>query len=211
MKPNLAVARVLLDIEAVVFTSEKPIRFKSGILSPVYIDNRKLPYYPKPWGKIIKAFQSLIESHRFQFDVLAGIETAGIPHASVLGYELKKPSVFIRKEVKDHGTKKMIEGGAVKGKRVLLIEDHISTGGSSLHGVRVLKNEGAKVVAVLSISNYGWTEAAKRFAKVRVPLFTLVTFPEILMEAQRRKLVSASRAALITRWSSDPKGWEKKS
>lgn len=203
------VAKALLDISAIGFTLEKPIRFKSGVLSPVYVDNRKLPFFPKQWKKIIKAFASLIDQENLSFDVIAGIETAGIPHSSALGFLLGKPTVFIRKQVKDHGTKKMVEGGEVKDKKVLLIEDHISTGGSSLHGVRILKNEGAKITACLAITSYGWKEAVELFKKQHVPLYTLTSFSLILTEARKRDMVDEKGIGIIRSWLKDPKSWEK--
>src|SRR5689334_20369405 len=115
------IAKTLLDIKAVGFALEKPITFKSGIISPVYVDNRRFPFFPKQWKEVIKGFAALSEAKKLQFDVIAGIETAGIPHSAALGFFLQKPSVFVRKAAKDHGTKKMIEGGDVKGKKVLLI------------------------------------------------------------------------------------------
>lgn len=202
-----SIAQTLLEIQAVGFALEKPIRFKSGLLSPVYVDNRRFPYFPEAWSRVIQGFTHLVQEKSLEFDVVAGIETAGIPHSAVLGYTLQKPSVFIRKEAKDHGTKKMVEGGDVRGKRVLLIEDHVTTGMSSLHGVRELKKAGAKVVACLSITSYEWPEAEQAFVQENVSQFALTFFAEILKEAEKQNIITAEQSALVHDWQRNPQQW----
>jgi len=207
MSTSTRIAQTLLEINAVGFALERPIRFKSGILAPVYVDNRKFPYFPNAWQVAIEGFQQLLQEKSLEYDIIAGIETAGIPHSAALGYTLQKPSVFIRKAAKDHGTKKMVEGGEVKGKKVLLIEDHVTTGLSSLHGVDVLKAEGAEVVACLSISSYGWPEAQRAFSQAKVPQYTLTSFTEILAEAEKLRRITAAQSYEIHGWLHDPQAW----
>ena len=204
-----SIAKALLEINAVGFPKE-PITFKSGILSPVYIDNRKLIFYPESWKIVINGLSDLLKKEADDTEVVAGVETAGIPHSSVLGLTQKIPSVFIRKTAKDHGTKKMVEGGEVKGKKVLLLEDHVSTALSSLHGVKVLKEEGASIDLCFSITSYGWTEALEGFAKEGVRLLTLCPFPLILDVAFSQKVFNRKQKKLIEEWISDPHGWGKK-
>lgn len=205
--PSQKAAAALLSIGAVGLTPHKPITFKSGIISPVYVDNRILPSHPVEWKTVLTGLVNLIREKHLQPDVIAGIETAGIPHSATLGYMLDLPSVFIRKMSKDHGTKKMVEGGAVQGKKVLLIEDHISTGSSSLHGIEVLKAEGAEVLACLSITSYTFPEAKTAFTAAQVPLYTLAPFPQILEVAQQNSQLSPDEFALIGRWLADPHHW----
>src|SRR5215813_8298696 len=119
---STSVARALLEIDAVGFVPDMPIRFKSGILSPVYIDNRRLPYHPQQWHIVIEGFQSLIGRESLAFDAIAGVAVGGVPHSSALAYSLNCPSVFIRKEAKEHGTKKLVEGGDVARQHVVLVE-----------------------------------------------------------------------------------------
>ena len=138
MTPNetaAAVARALLEIDAVVFTPDAPITFKSGIKSPVYVDNRRVPFWPAQWRVVLDGFAQAARG--LTFDVIAGIAVGGVPHSSALAYLLGAPSVFVRKEAKEHGTRSQIEGGDVSGKTVLLVEDLVTTGGSSLAGSRV--------------------------------------------------------------------------
>ena len=155
-------ARALVEIGAVGFSPSKPITFVSGIISPIYIDNRTLPYHPKEWRVILDGFVEIAKSLN-EVDVIAGIESAGIPHSATLGYLLGKPSVFVRKKPKDHGTKKMVEGGIVENKKVLLVEDLVTLGGSSLKGVNELRNSGAVVNDVLVIVSFGLAEKEKSF------------------------------------------------
>ncbi len=200
----------MLKIAAVGFSLKSPITFKSGIKSAVYVDNRRFPFYPKEWGIVMKGFREIIEKENLEFDVIAGIETAGIPHSAALGFLLKKPSVFVRKQVKDHGTKKRVEGGDVKGKRVLLIEDHITTGGSSLSGVNALREEGAIVQDCLAITSYEFPSCSSAFKQEKVKLHTLTSFNVILKEALGQKKLTKEEMKLISDWQNDPKNWARK-
>lgn len=201
------VARALLEIGAVGFRPEDPIQFKSGIWSPVYVDNRLFTSNPNEWKDVIEGFQNLIKEKALSFDMIAGIESAGISHSAVLGYQEKKPMVYVKKEVKGHGTKKRIEGGKVEGKKVLLLEDLVSTGGSSISGVNVLREEGASVDNCVVIVSYGFKEAVEKFDKEKVNLHTLTSFPVILEEALAMGKISAQEAEIVQDWFSDPHGW----
>lgn len=203
------IARALLAVNAVGFVKGEPIRFKSGILSPVYVDNRKLPSFPKQWKTILSGKKKLLKSKRINFDIIAGIESAGIPHSAALGFYLNKPSVFVRKQEKDHGTKKRVEGGSVVGKRVLLIEDLVTMGGSSLSGVDALRVEGAKVTDCLVIVNYGFSESSDAFKKANVKLHALVPFQVILKEAVALEKCTKEEAEEVKRWYKNPWLWTK--
>lgn len=209
MTTSRKVAQAILDIDAIKIVPE-PIKFKSGILSPVYTDNRIFISHPKEWDVIILSFAELIKEKKLDFQVVAGIETAGIPHSSALAYVLQMPSVFIRKEVKEHGTKKRVEGGEVKGKRVLLIEDLVSTGMSSLSGVQALRDEGATVEDCLVIIQYAFPEAVEAFRKAKVTLHALTTFPEVLKEIKSGTKYTKEDIASMENWLKDPWGWTKK-
>jgi orotate phosphoribosyltransferase len=204
------IARALVEIDAVGFVPDKPIRFKSGILSPIYIDNRTLPYYPDAWQTVITGFRSIVEGENFAYDVLAGVAVGGVPHSSALAYVMHRPSVFIRKEAKGHGTQKLVEGGDVNGKRVLLVEDLVTTGGSSLTGVNALREAGAVVDDMLAIVSYGFMEAVKAFQTANVRLHTLTDFQTIVREAEQVGKLRSEAVSLIIDWFDDPHGWEKR-
>ncbi|TSC75082.1 MAG: orotate phosphoribosyltransferase [Parcubacteria group bacterium Gr01-1014_30] len=184
------IARALLRIGAVKFCVEEPVTFVSGIRSPVYCDNRKFPFHPKEWHILIDAFAQKIKQEKVLFDVVAGVETSGIPHSSALAYLLQKPSVFIRKKAKEHGTKSRIEGGDVKDKTVLLLEDLVTTGASSLAVVQALREAGARVNDCAVIVTYGFEEAKKAFESSKVNLHVLTSFPTILREAKMVRQMS---------------------
>lgn len=204
------VASALLDINAVGFRPKNPITFKSGIISPVYVDNRKLPFYPKEWQIVIKGFQAVIQAEKISFDVLAGVAVGGVPHSSALGFKMKKPSVFVRKKLKDHGTGKLVEGGDVEKKKVLLLEDLVTTGGSSLDGVKALRDSKAIANDCLVIISYGFKESKLAFKKAKVKLHALTTFKIVLAEALKRKLFSLDEKKIIEEWFQDPWNWGRK-
>jgi len=201
------VARALLEIEAVIFTPRAPITFKSGIKSPVYVDNRRLPFWPVQWRVVIDGFRQIIPQIGIAFDVVAGIETAGIPHSAALAYAMQKPSVFVRKQAKEHGTRSRIEGGDVSGRRVLLVEDLVTTGGSSLSGVEALREAGASVEHCLCITSYGFSEAQQAFDDAGVKLHPLTPFSAIVAEALALGQFGENERLTIEAWMRDPHGW----
>ncbi|MEX2028938.1 MAG: orotate phosphoribosyltransferase [Candidatus Paceibacterota bacterium] len=194
------VARTLLKIGAVGFVPDNPITFKSGIISPVYIDNRKLPSHPHEWKVIIGSFAKIIKKEKIKAEVVAGVETAGIPHSAALGFFMKTPSVFIRKEAKDHGTKKMVEGGSVLNKHVLLIEDLVTTGSSSLNAVENIRKAGGKISSCLVIVSYNFPSSRRAFNKAKVKLHTVTSFPVILEEAKKLGMVHDDVLKKVSDW-----------
>jgi len=201
------VARALLAIGAVVFTPRAPVTFKSGIASPVYVDNRRLPFWPEQWRAVLDACQQTIAAHELAPEIIAGIEAAGIPHSAALGYAMRLPSVFVRKQAKEHGLQGRIEGGDVRGRRVLLVEDMVTTGGSSLAGVAALRDAGAVVDACLCITTYGFAEARAAFEAADVRLYPLAPFAAIVAEASAQGRFGAGERAVIEDWLRDPRDW----
>ncbi|MBX3066386.1 MAG: orotate phosphoribosyltransferase [Anaerolineae bacterium] len=201
------VARALLEIGAVGFTPDAPITFKSGLLSPVYVDNRRLPFHPTQWHQVIDGFAALLAANKIADDIMAGIETGGIPHSSALAYALHKPSVIVRKQAKDHGTRNRIEGGDVGGRHVLLIEDMITMGGSSLSGAQALRDAGAIVGHCCAVVTYGFASAQAAFDEAGIHLHTLTDFPAILQEAVAMGHFTTDDADVVTDWLRDPHGW----
>ncbi|MAS35808.1 MAG: orotate phosphoribosyltransferase [Anaerolineaceae bacterium] len=201
------IARALLQIEAVGFSPYNPITFKSGILSPVYVDNRRLIYWPEQWRLVVEGFRQLVEREQLAFDVIAGIATGGVPHSSALAYAMQRPSIYIRSESKGHGKQNRIEGGAVEGKRILLVEDMITTGGSSLSGVAALRDAGAIVEHCLTITTYGFPMSRQAFEAANVRLHALAEFKIIVKEAQNAGQFGEAERALIEDWLDDPHQW----
>jgi len=202
---NLQIASALLEIEAVGFSPHAPVTFKSGIVSPVYVDSRSLPYNPPQWRLVIEAFQTLAEA--LTFDVIAGVAVGGVPHSSALAYVMHKPSIFVRKEAKEHGKKKLVEGGDVAGRRVLLVEDVVTTGGSSLQAVASLREDGALVEDMLAIVSYDFVETRTALMEAGVHLHTLTNFALIILEALERGKFNKSQMEIINDWFNNPQGW----
>ncbi len=200
MNTEQKIAQALIKIGAVSFVTKDPVIFKSGITSPVYVDNRKFPFHPDEWRAVIEGFVDLIQKDNIKLDIIAGVEAAGIPHSAGLGFFMKISSVFVRKQLKDHGMKKLVEGGNVSGKRVLLIEDVVSTGDSSLAGVEALRAEGAIVEDCLVILSYGFAKAKEGFKNANVRLHTLTSFPIILEEVKKQNLLNEEELKTVEDW-----------
>jgi orotate phosphoribosyltransferase len=201
------IAAALIAIGGVGFRPASPITFKSGIKSPVYCDNRRFPFWPEQWAKVIADFERLIVEHNIVVDVIGGVEAAGIPHSAALGFAMQKPSIFIRKEPKEHGTRKRVEGGDVVGKRVVLVEDLVTTGGSSIAAIEALRSEGAVVTDCLAIISYNFPEAVELFAKRGVTLHATTTFEDVLGIALQHGTITKADAELVLDWLRDPRGW----
>jgi orotate phosphoribosyltransferase len=207
MLDKSGVADALLNAGVVGFAFESPLTFKSGIVSPVYLDNRKLLMHSASWRIVVCALKDVVESLNLGQTVIAGIETAGIPHASALAYEMMLPTVFVRKQAKDHGLQRRIEGGDVAGRSVILIEDQISTGGSSLSGVEALREAGATVDHCLAVTSYGFPLAQAAFVNAHVQLHMLVTFADLLPPIRAGNLLTAEQLKSLEGWLADPYGW----
>jgi orotate phosphoribosyltransferase len=204
------IAEALIAIDGVGFRPSSPITFKSGIKSPVYCDNRRFPFHPAEWTKVIRGFQQMIVDDAIALDVVGGVEAAGIPHSAALGFAMQRPSVFIRKEAKGHGTKKRVEGGDVRGLRVVLVEDLVTTGISSLAAVEALREEGALVEDCLAIISYGFVDAAEAFKNAGVRLHAATDFEAVLEVALQRGAIDAESATIVQDWLQDPHGWAKR-
>ena len=204
---SLTVARALLEIGAVGFSLAQPIRFKSGLLAPMYIDNRRLPNFPAQWVQVIEAFAACLKDGDLVCDVIAGVAVGGVPHSAALGYQMRIPSVFIRKETKEHGLGKRVEGGSVEGKLVVLVEDMVTTGGSSLAAVDALREEGARVTDLLAIISYDFPEAQTAMTGAGITLHTLTSVPAVLNEARAQGILTGSDFDRVQAWHRDPYGW----
>ena len=199
------VAGALLDAGTVTLRPDQPVTFKSGLRSPVYVDNRRLIFQPAPWRVVIDAFAAELPDGQ---PVIAGVESAGIPHSSALAYAVGSPSVFVRKAAKEHGLARRIEGGDVAGRHTVLVEDMVTTGGSSLSAVKALREAGAEVSRCLAIITYGFTQALEAFEAAAVRLTTLTTFETVVAEALSRGTIDERQASLVRSWLADPHSWD---
>lgn len=174
------IARDLLKIKAVQIKTDGYFTWTSGIQSPIYCDNRLTMSYPDLRKKITASFIEKLAELDVKPDVIAGCATAGIPHAAWLASELDIPMIYVRSKPKGHGKGNQIEGKVDKSQKVLVIEDLISTGGSSLETAQVLREEGIDVVAVFAIFTYGLDKAYERFQNENLPLKTITSFDNLL-------------------------------
>lgn len=204
------IAKLLLDIHAVMLNVEEPFRYTSGMLSPIYCDNRLIISYPQKREQVIQAFLDLIEEKELDYDVIAGIATAGIPHAAWIADRLHAPMVYVRSKAKEHGRKNQIEGHCEEGAHVLLVEDLISTGGSSLAAGEAVRNEGGVVMDCIAIFTYEMDKAKQAFTDAHVRLHTLTHFHTLVSVAVEEGYVNAVDAEKILEWNRDPEGWGKK-
>jgi orotate phosphoribosyltransferase len=204
---SAAVGRALLEAGTLTLTPDAPVTFRSGLRSPVYVDNRRLIFHPGPWRVVIEAFEERMRRLPEQPEVVAGVEAAGIPHSSCLAYTSGMPSVFVRKQAKDHGLRGRVEGGDVRDRRAVLVEDMVTTGGSSLSAVEALREAGAVVTDCLAIITYGFPGTAETFAAAGVDLRVLTTFDVVVVEALARGDIDTREAELVNDWLRDSHGW----
>jgi orotate phosphoribosyltransferase len=196
-----------VEASALTYQPGTPVTFRSGLRSPMYVDGRRLIFHPGPWRVVIEALRSTIERGDAAADVVAGVETAGIPHSSALAFAARLPSVFVRKMVKDHGLARRVEGGDVTGRRVVLVEDLVTTGGSSLDAVEALRDAGAIVTDCLAITTYGFPGMAEAFDGAGVRLTVLTTVSRIVDEALAAGALDRSAGDDIRSWLANPASW----
>lgn len=190
----------LLNIEAVQIRTEDYFTWTSGIKSPIYCDNRLTMSYPEVRTKIATAFVDLMEKLNWQADSISGCATAGIPHAAWLADKLNLPMTYVRSSPKGHGKGNQIEGRIKKGEKVVVIEDLISTGGSSLETVKVLREAGAEVLGVLAIFSYGLEKASENFAAENVSLSTITGYDFLLELLESENKITDSEKIELTAW-----------
>jgi orotate phosphoribosyltransferase len=207
MKNNAQrIAEKLLQINAVKLSPQNPFTWASGIKSPIYCDNRLALSFPDVRKLIVEGFFQ--KSADFEpFDTIAGVATAGIPWGALLADRLAKPFIYIRDKPKAHGRQNQIEGLHTEGSRILVIEDLISTGGSSLKAVETVRAANCEVVGVLAIFSYGFESATTIFNQSKCPFSTLSDY-EILLEcAVQHGYVTASELKTLQDWRVSPSTW----
>ncbi len=202
MDQAAALAAALLEIGAVKLQPDAPFTWASGLQSPIYTDNRVALAFPKVRNLICDGLVALTQGFA-EVDAIVGVATAGIPHAALVADRLNLPLAYVRASAKQHGRQNRIEGRLAAGDRVIVIEDLISTGGSSLEAVLALREAGVEVVATLAIFTYGFEAAERRFAEANCPLQTLTDYPTLIAEAQRRGLIEDKHLAALRTWRTE--------
>ncbi|MBI2545632.1 orotate phosphoribosyltransferase [Candidatus Woesearchaeota archaeon] len=208
MDDAASISKILLEIKAVTLNPGKPYTFVSGIRSPIYCDNRLILSYPEKRAAIINAFSELIKRNKLGCDIIAGVATSGIPFAALLAEKLGKPMVYVRPDAKKHGKGNMIEGRVEQGKKALVVEDLISTGGSSLAVVEALREAGVRVAECLAIFTYTFKKAADNFEEHNCKLYTLADFPNLIKVAAKQGYIKESELQHVLSWSRNPEQWQ---
>lgn len=204
------IAKILLDVGAVKVKINPPFTWVSGIKSPVYCDNRKLISYPRERRRIVDSFIDMLRAAKLEPEYIGGTATAAIPWAAFLAYELDLPMIYIRPEKKEHGAGRQIEGDLPPGKRVLIIEDLISTGGSSVNAAQAVQNECKGVVTdIFAIVTWEIEESKKHFADAGIRLSTLTNFSNIIGLALERGAITQKEWENILEFKKDPRAWGK--
>ena len=201
------ISEILLNLNAVMLRTKPPFRWASGILSPIYTDNRILMSYPKERELIVNSFIKLIRKNKIKFDGFAGTATAGIPWASWLAQKLKKPMIYVRSETKDHGKENMVEGKIEENKAYIVVEDLVSTGSSSLNTINAVRERNGVVEFCISIFTYELEKAKNNFESANVKLLTLTDFTSFVKTALKKKYISKEQLSHIMDWKKHPEGW----
>ncbi len=202
------IAKILLKIKAVTVSTNPPYTWASGMKAPIYCDNRLIISFPEERKKVIMAFKKLVEERGIQFDIIGGTAMAAVPWASFLAYELNKPMVYIRPEPKAHGKGKQVEGFMKPGSKVLIVEDLISSGGSSLKSAAACQREhNATVTNVIAIFNYQMNQAKQAFTAANIMLDTLSNFSTLIDVATTENYLKPTEKKQALSWSADPENW----
>lgn len=201
------VAKLLLKIKAVSLSPHAPFKWASGWLSPIYCDNRLTLGDPDARSFIADALAQYIKRSLPHVKAIAGVATAGIPQAALVADRLQLPMLYVRPEPKQHGRGQQIEGQTFSGCGVVLIEDLISTGGSSLKAALALQEAQMNVLSVVSVFSYGFLHAQQLFNDAQIPLYSLCDYPTLLKTARFMGALSADEEELLSQWREDPGGW----
>lgn len=202
-----AVAEKLLQVNAVQLNAASPYTWASGWKSPIYCDNRKVLSFPYARDFVKSELSSIIFERFETAAALAGVATAGIAWGAMAADQLKLPYMYVRPKPKEHGLGNQIEGNLTAGQKVLVIEDLISTGKSSLQVCEVLRNAGAEVIGMVSIFNYGFPQAVEAFDKAGIPFVSLTNYEVLIRLAVEKGIIGNDAVEELMQWRQDPAGW----
>jgi orotate phosphoribosyltransferase len=208
MTNEKAVAEKLLQINAIKLSPQQPFTWASGWKSPIYCDNRKVLSFPYVRDFVKSEMCSVIFEQYPDAELLAGVATAGIAWGAMAADQLKLPYIYVRPKPKEHGLGNQIEGFYEAGQKVVVIEDLISTGKSSLQVCDVLKAQGLDIAGMVSIFNYGFPVAKDAFAAAGIPYTSLTNYPTLISLAIEKGLVTAEQQESLLSWQENPAGWK---
>ena len=200
-------AALLLQIQAVKLSPGQPFTWSSGWKSPIYCDNRITLSYPEIRTFIKEQFAAVIRDHFTSSELIAGVATAGIAHGAILAEHVETPFCYVRSSSKGHGLGNRIEGLVLPNQKVLVVEDLISAGGSSLSVVDALREVTAEVTGLIAIFTYGFPIAEKKFVEAHVPFFTLTDYETLLNEALKRGTIKSEELSTLQQWRRSPETW----
>lgn len=200
-------ASKLLNVKAIKLQPTNPFTWASGWKSPFYCDNRKTLSYPALRNFVKIEICRLIEENFPEVDAVAGVATGAIAQGALVADELNLPFVYVRSKPKDHGLENLIEGELRPGMKIVVVEDLISTGGSSLKAVEAIRNNGCEVVGMVAAYTYGFDVAQKAFSDANVRLITLTNYEAVVAEALRIGYIAESDVELLNQWRKDPAHW----
>ena len=201
------IAHLLLQNKAIKLNPAKPFQWSSGWKSPIYCDNRKTLSYPDVRDFIRDEFIAVIKEYFKDVEGIAGVATGAIAHGVLVADRLNLPFLYVRSSAKSHGMENLIEGAPRPGQRIVVVEDLISTGSSSLKAVEALRNEGCEVLGMVAIFTYGFKFSEEKFSKANCRLFTLSNYDALLDHAIEMGYINAENLEILKNWRRDPENW----
>jgi orotate phosphoribosyltransferase len=207
-KTAIEVASKLLEIGAIKINHKSPFTWSSGWKSPIYCDNRLALSYPAIRDFIKQSLAEAIKDSYPEAECIAGVATAGIPQGVLVADSLGLPFVYVRPKPKEHGMGNLIEGKIVRGQKVVLVEDLISTGGSSLKAAQAMNEAGFKVIGMVAIFTYGFDAARRSFEEANIPLTCLSDFSHLLQHAATNNYLDEDQLIYVKSWRVDPANWK---
>jgi orotate phosphoribosyltransferase len=206
---NKSISQLLLQSKAIKLEPAKPFTWASGWKSPIYCDNRITLSFPEVRSIICNRFVEKIKEHYPQVEVIAGVATGAIAQGALVANAMELPFAYVRSAPKNHGLANLIEGVVKPGQKVVVVEDLISTGGSSLQAVEALRNAGAEVLGMVAIFTYGFQTAVDNFAKANCKLVTLTNYMELLDDALSTGYIQKEQLEVLQQWRKSPDTWMK--
>ena len=207
MSDSVIIAEKLLQVKAVQLNLKQPYTWASGWKSPIYCDNRKVLSFPYIRDFIKSELCNVIFEKFEDADLLAGVATAGIPWGAMSADQLKLPFIYVRPKPKEHGLGNQIEGEYTKGQKVLVIEDLVSTGKSSMQAVDALLEKGLEVIGMVSIFNYGFSTSKDQFESRKLDYYSLTDYPTLIQLALQNGTIGEEESISLNQWRKDPANW----